>query len=157
MKNSRQQKILELIKEYDIDTQETLITKLRESGFSVTQTTVSRDIRQLNLVKGVTAKGTYKYIAPDSRKESGVPVLNSSITDSVTSIDNACNIVVVKTFPGMANAIAVCVDSLYHEEIVGSVAGDDTILLVTKTYDTASVLAEELKNTFEKNRINGSY
>ncbi len=150
MKNSRQQKILELIKEYDIDTQETLINKLGEAGFSVTQTTVSRDIRQLNLVKGVTSKGTYKYVAPDSRKETGIPVLNSSITDSVTLIDKACNIVVVKTFPGMANAIAVCVDSLYHDEIVGSVAGDDTILLVCKTNEIAEMLAIELGNTFGK-------
>lgn len=150
MKNSRQQKILELIKEFDIDTQETLINKLREAGYCVTQTTVSRDIRQLNLVKGVTSKGSYKYIAPDSRKDTGVPVLSSSITDSVTMIDTACNIVVVKTFPGMANAIAVCVDSLYHDEIVGSVAGDDTILLVSKTAETALTLAVELKDTFGK-------
>ena len=150
MKNSRQQKILELIKEYDIDTQETLMNKLSEAGYVVTQTTVSRDIRQLNLVKGVTSKGTYKYVAPDARRESGMPVLNSAITDSVTKIDSACNIVVIKTFPGMANAIAVCVDSLYHDDIVGSVAGDDTILLVAKTADDASALAATLKETFGK-------
>lgn len=151
MKNARQQKILELINEYDIDTQETLISKLSEEGFNVTQTTVSRDIRQLNLVKGVTAKGTYKYVAPDVRRDSSVPVLNSAITDSVVKIDTACNIVVVKTFPGMANAIAVCVDSLYHDDIVGSVAGDDTILLVVKTADIAETLAITLRSTFGKN------
>ena len=150
MKNTRQQKILELIKKYDIDTQETLINKLYEAGYTVTQTTVSRDIRQLNLVKGVTSKGTYKYIAPEVRKDSGAPVLNSAITDSVTSIDTACNIVVVKTFPGMANAIAVCVDSMYHDDIVGSVAGDDTILLVSKTPERAEMLAEDLKVAFGK-------
>ena len=151
MKNSRQQKILELIKEYDIDTQDTLMRRLAEAGFNVTQTTVSRDIRQLNLVKGLTSKGTYKYIAPDVGRESGIPVLNSAITDSVTRIDSACNIVVVKTFPGMANAIAVCVDSLYHDDIVGSVAGDDTILLVAKTAEAAELLASTLKETFGKN------
>ena len=150
MKNSRQQKILELIKAYDIDTQETLMNKLSEAGFVVTQTTVSRDIRQLNLVKGVTSKGTYKYVAPDVGRESGIPVLNSAITDSVTKIDSACNIVVVKTFPGMANAIAVCVDSLYHEDVVGSVAGDDTILLVTKSAQDAETLCATLKETFAK-------
>ncbi|MBO5906812.1 MAG: arginine repressor [Clostridia bacterium] len=150
MKNSRQQKILELIKEYDIDTQETLIAKLSEAGYTVTQTTVSRDIKQLNLVKGVTAKGTYKYVAPELRRDSTVPVLNSAITDSVTEIDTACNIVVVKTFPGMANAIAVCVDSLFHDKIVGSVAGDDTILLVAKTSEIADSLADTLKGTFGK-------
>ena len=151
MKNARQQKILELISEHDIDTQETLIAKLSEAGFTVTQTTVSRDIRQLNLVKGVTAKGTYKYVAPEVRRDSSVPVLNSAITDSVVKIDTACNIVVVKTFPGMANAIAVCVDSLYHDDIVGSVAGDDTVLLVVKTADIAETLAVTLKSTFGKN------
>ncbi len=150
MKNSRQQKILELIKEYDIDTQETLIVKLSEAGYNVTQTTVSRDIKQLNLVKGVTAKGTYKYVAPEVRRDSAVPVLNSAITDSVTMIDTACNIVVIKTFPGMANAIAVCVDSLFHDNIVGSVAGDDTILLVVKTSEVADTLADTLKGTFGK-------
>lgn len=151
MKNARQQKILELISEHDIDTQETLIAKLSEAGFTVTQTTVSRDIRQLNLVKGVTAKGTYKYVAPEVRRDSSVPVLNSAITDSVVKIDTACNIIVVKTFPGMANAIAVCVDSLYHDDIVGSVAGDDTVLLVVKTADIAETLAVTLKSTFGKN------
>ena len=150
MKNTRQQKILELIKEYDIDTQETLMRHLSEAGFNVTQTTVSRDIRQLNLVKGVTAKGTYKYVAPDAQRESGMPVLNSAITDSVTKIDFACNIVVVKTFPGMANAIAVCVDSLYPDEVVGSVAGDDTILLVARTAEAAEALSVTLKESFGK-------
>ena len=146
MKNARQQKILELISEYDIDTQETLIAKLSEAGFTVTQTTVSRDIRQLNLVKGVTSKGTYKYVAPEVRRDSSVPVLNSAITDSVVKIDTACNIVVVKTFPGMANAIAVCVDSLYHDDIVGSVAGDDTILLVARSEETAHKIAERFRD-----------
>lgn len=150
MKNSRQQKILELIKEYDIDTQETLIARLAEAGYTVTQTTVSRDIKQLNLVKGVTARGSYKYVAPELRRDSTVPVLNSAITDSVTNIDTACNIVVVKTFPGMANAIAVCVDSLFHDKIVGSVAGDDTILLVVKSAEIAESLADTLKGTFGK-------
>ena len=151
MKNGRQQKILELIEKYDIDTQETLIKKLSESGYNVTQTTISRDIRQLNLVKGVTAKGTYKYIVPAvAAKDSSVPILNSAITDSVTKIEAAGNIVVVKTFPGMANALAVCIDSLHHDDIVGSVAGDDTILLVVKDAERAGELENELKDTFRK-------
>lgn len=151
MKNGRQQKILELIEKYDIDTQETLIKKLSENGYNVTQTTISRDIRQLNLVKGVTAKGSYKYIVPTAAvKDNSVPILNSAITDSVTKIQAAGNIVVVKTYPGMANALAVCIDSLHHDDIVGSVAGDDTILLVVKDADSAAELEEELKDTFRK-------
>lgn len=148
MKNIRQQKILELIEKYDIDTQETLITKLRELGFNVTQTTVSRDIRQLNIVKSVSSKGTYKYVVTGIRKDEGVPVLNSAITDSVVKISAAGNIVVIKTYAGMANAIAVCVDSLYHESVIGSVAGDDTILLVVADNEAASVLAAELRKSF---------
>ena len=148
MKSTRQQKILELIEKYDIDTQETLIQKLEEVGFSVTQTTVSRDIRQLKLVKGMTGRGTYKYIVPGVRRDNNAPVLNSALTDSVLKIESARNIVVVKTFPGMANALAVCVDALEQEHIVGSVAGDDTILLVIKNDDIAKEVEEKLKSVF---------
>ena len=152
MKNARQQKILELIEKYDIDTQDTLIKKLKEEGYDVTQTTASRDIRQLNLIKGVSANGSYKYIAPSSviSKENKLPILNSGITDAVVKIEAACNIVVVKTLSGMANAIAVCCDSLSHDNIVGSVAGDDTILLVTKAPEIASELEHELNEIFKK-------
>jgi len=148
MKNARQQAILELIAKYDVDTQDTLIKRLREIGYNVTQTTVSRDIRQLNLVKGVTAKGTYKYVAPSIDRDSNIPVLNSSINASVIKIEAAGNIVVIKTYSGMANAIAVCVDSLHHDDIVGSVAGDDTILLVISDQESAKALSQELRKTF---------
>lgn len=151
MKNARQEKILELIELYDIDTQETLIEKLCEIGINVTQTTVSRDIKQLKLVKGMTGKGTYKYVVPEKKKEANAPVLNSALTDSVVKIESAKNIVVVKTFPGMANALAVCVDTLEHPHIVGSVAGDDTILLVVKDDDTAVLVESKLKSVFGVN------
>ena len=148
MKNARQKKILELIEAYDIDTQDTLIKKLSDAGFAVTQTTVSRDIRQLNLVKASTPKGSYKYVSPDVRATSGAPVLNSALTDAVTNIEAAENIVVIKTFAGMANALAVCVDSLHLPGIVGSVAGDDTILLVIKTRELALEIESELRVSF---------
>lgn len=150
MKNARQQKIMELIEKYDIDTQETLISKLAEVGYTVTQTTVSRDIRQLNLVKGVSARGTYKYVAPNAMKENNVPIPNSAITDAVTKIEPAGNIIVIKSFSGMANAVAVCIDSIHHNDIVGSVAGDDTILLVVKDEKYAVELSEELRKKFGK-------
>ena len=152
MKNARQQKILEIIAKYDIDTQDALIKKLAEEGYTVTQTTASRDIRQLNLIKGVTANGSYKYIAPGSviGSESKAPVLNSAITDAVIRVEAAGHIVVVRTFSGMANAIAVCFDSLRRDDIVGSVAGDDTILLVVKTSEGALRLESELRETFGK-------
>ena len=152
MKNARQKKILELIEKYDIDTQDTLIKKLGEEGYVVTQTTASRDIRQLNLVKGTAANGAYKYIAPGAHmsKESKSPVLNSAITDAVIKIEAAGNIVVVKTYSGMANAIAVCVDALAHDDIVGCVAVDDTILLVVKSAEIANRLEHELVETIRK-------
>ena len=152
MKNVRQQKILELIDKYDIDTQDTLIRKLAEAGFIVTQTTASRDIRQLNLIKGITPNGTYKYVAPGSVmvKEHKIPVLNSAITDSVVKIEAAGNIVVIKTYSGMANAIAICFDSFHRDDIVGNVAGDDTILVVVKTPEGAASFERELKEMFLK-------
>ncbi len=149
MKNARQQKILELIAKYDIDTQEALIEKLKENGVFVTQTTISRDINQLKLVKAVTASGDYKYIIPDVRKESNRTVMNSALTEAVLNIVAAKNIVVVKTLSGMANAIAVCVDSLSHDDIVGSVAGDDTIIVVTSDDDVACQMVENLKDAFK--------
>lgn len=152
MKNARQQKMLEIIELYDVDTQETMITLLNEAGFNVTQTTVSRDIRQLGLVKAISKNGVYKYVAPSVgiRGESSAPVLNSAINDAVIKITPAGNIVVIKTYAGMANAIAVCVDSMYHDKIVGSVAGDDTILLVVYSAEIALNFADELKANFLK-------
>ena len=149
MKNARQQKILELIDTYDIDTQEMMIEKLREVGINATQTTISRDIRELKLVKGMTGKGEYKYVLPGIKRENNTPVLSSVLTDSVVHIEAAGNIVVVKTYPGMANALAVCVDSLEKPHIVGSVAGDDTILLVVRNDDVAREVAKDLKEAFE--------
>ena len=148
MKNTRQQKILELIEIYDIDTQEMMIDKLKEVGINATQTTISRDIRELNLVKGMSGRGNYKYILPGVKKDRNTPVLNSVLTESVVGIEAAGNIVVVKTYPGMANALAVCVDSLEKPHIVGSVAGDDTILLVVRSEEIAIEVANDLKEVF---------
>ena len=149
MKSLRQQKILEIIERNDIDTQEALIEKLKEGGYNVTQTTISRDINQLKLVKAVTASGSYKYIVPDVKRENNRTVMNSALTDAVIKIEAAKNIVVVKTLSGMANAIAVCVDSLNHNEIVRSVAGDDTIIIVTKDDDVAEAMAANLRTAFK--------
>ena len=148
MKNTRQRKILELIEEYEISTQEALIQRLAEHGFESTQTTISRDIRQLPLIKGPTGRGTYKYVAPEVRRGNDAPGHNSALTDAVLKIETAQNIIVVKTMSGMANAIAVCIDSLKIKDIVGSVAGDDTILLVFKTVEKAAEIEAELKNVF---------
>ena len=147
MKNARQTKILELIEIYEISTQEALIEKLKESGYNATQTTISRDIRQLKLIKGPTGRGTYKYVAPTPKKDAA-PVHNSALTDAIISIEAAQNIVIVKTLAGMANAIAVGIDTMKVAGLVGSVAGDDTILLVFKTTEVAHSATIELKETF---------
>lgn len=149
MKNSRQKKILELIEKYDIDTQELMIEKLKEAGINATQTTISRDIRELKLIKGISPSGVYRYVLPTVKRENNAPILNSALTESVTRIEAAGNIVVVKTYPGMANALAVCVDSLEKPHIIGSVAGDDTILLVVRTAEIANDVCRELKEAFE--------
>ena len=148
MKNARQRKILELVEQYDIDTQETLIAKLAEVGIETTQTTISRDIRQLQLAKGITGKGTYKYVLPELKKSGSTPILSSAITDSIIKIETAENIIVIKTFAGMANAIAVCIDSLEYPEIVGCVAGDDTVMLVIKTTAEAPRTEKKLRDIF---------
>ncbi len=148
MKNSRQRKILELVEQYEIDTQETLIQRLAEAGIESTQTTVSRDIRQLGLAKGITERGTYKYVIPELKKTGTSPVLSNALTDSIIKIESAENIIVVKTLSGMANAVAVCIDSLEIEKIVGCVAGDDTILLVIKTSRDAENAEKSLKEAF---------
>ena len=148
MKNARQNKILELIEEYEISTQEALIQKLAEFGFESTQTTISRDIRQLRLIKGPTGRGTYKYVAPEVRRGNDAPGHNSALAEAVIRIEAAQNIIVVKTMAGMANAIAVCIDSLEIKDIVGSVAGDDTILIVMKTCEKADEIETELKRVF---------
>jgi len=150
MKNSRHAKILEIIEEFEIGTQEALIDKLAEYGIKTTQTTISRDIRQLKLVKGPTGMGTYKYVAPKQHNTNVTPIHNSALTDSIVLIDSAQNIVVVKTLSGMANAIAICIESLNLSDIVGTVAGDDTVLIVTRDNGTAEELVEALTTIFEK-------
>ena len=148
MKNARHKKILELVEKNDIETQEMLVEKLHEEGFEVTQTTASRDIRELNLLKVSTGRGTYKYTAPSAIREKKTPVVNSAIPDSIVKIDWAQNIVVVKTLPGMGNAVAVCVDSIESSKVIGSVAGDDTVLIVVRDTELAELVAGELRNAF---------
>ena len=149
MKNQRQQKILEIVAKYDIDTQEALIEKLEQEGVYATQTTISRDINQLKLVKAVTSTGKYKYIVPNVQTVNNKAVMNSTFTEAVLAVRAAKNIVVLKTLSGMANAVAVCVDALGHDDIVGCVAGDDAIIVVTPDDHIAENLERHLKEAFK--------
>lgn len=145
MKIKRQSKILELIKNNDIDTQEKLVDALNMAGFNVTQATVSRDIRELKLTKVSTDDGGVKYaeFSKDSLKIS--ERLIRVFKEGVLSIDYAQNILVIKTINGMAMAVAAALDSMGNTEIIGSIAGDDTIFCVVKTEEKAIKIVEKLK------------
>jgi len=145
MKTRRHTKILELISEYQVDTQEELLRRLKDAGFDVTQATVSRDIKELRLVKILSADGKYRYAnnQEPSRDISGI--FYSLFEDSAIDVDNAMNLVVIKCLTGMANAVCAALDGLRWEKVVGTVAGDDTVLVITKTPETALELKEDLK------------
>ena len=145
MKRIRQEKMLELISKYEIDTQDELIERLRESGFEVTQATVSRDIRELNISKMTTGKGTYRYVLPKQIAPSSNMKFNSALIDALISVDYACNIVVLKTHAGLANAVAVGLDSMHLENILGCVAGDDTIMLVSRSEESAKLISDRFQ------------
>ena len=143
MKTKRHQKILEIIERQAIETQEELLKCLEQAGFVVTQATISRDIRELNLLKGTTADGKYKYIQSGKGKTSPHK-FNHALTDSILSVESAQNLVVVKTYAGLAQAVGTCIDTLQISEMLGCVAGDDTILVVCKTTEQAESIAANL-------------
>lgn len=145
MKSERQERILELISKYEIETQEDMIRRLREEGYRVTQATVSRDLRELKLTKTLTSRGTYRYAVATGRSHAGNVKLNHAMVDSITHVDYSANMVVIKTFPGMAQAVAAAVDSLSMQSILGCVAGDDTILVATRNEDSASEISERIR------------
>lgn len=148
MKSKRQNKILEIVKSNRIETQEELIAKLRESGYEVTQATISRDIRELKLTKVMSETGS-KYIVPQSVADDGQHVYNKALVASIKSVETSLNLVVVRTYPGMANAVAAGIDSLKNDDILGCVAGDDTILVVTKSSDKSAALKSRLEKITE--------
>ncbi|MBQ2827458.1 MAG: arginine repressor [Clostridia bacterium] len=145
MKNRRQGKILELISLYDIGTQEMLMEKLRESGFDVTQATISRDIRELKLARVVTGKGSYKYVPPTVSETTASVKFNGALTESIISVESAVNIVVIKTYPGLAQAVATGIDAVDNSMIIGCIAGDDTIMVVTRDERSAAVVSQNIK------------
>lgn len=145
MKQKRQNKIVELIEKHDIDTQEDLTNRLKTAGFSVTQATVSRDIRELKLSKVPSGTGKQKYIVmktDDSHmNEKYVRVLR----DGLVSMDMAQNILVIKTVSGMAMAVAAALDAMKFPEIVGSIAGDDTIMAAVRSVEDTVIVMEKIQ------------
>ena len=145
MKVSRHAKIIELISQYDIETQEELAEYLNNAGFKVTQATVSRDIRDLKLTKLSVNGGRQKYIVhrqeEDGRSEKYIRVL----CDGFVSMDMAQNILVIKTVAGMAMAVAAAVDAMKWNEVVGCIAGDDTIMCAIRTVEDTAVVMENIR------------
>lgn len=144
MKGNRQKKILEIITRYHIETQDDLIEHLLMEGFSVTQATVSRDIRELQLNKVMTGKGSYRYVAPKKEEMVAGMKINAALVDSIINVDYAQNLVVVHTLPGLAQAVAAGIDNLKLAEVLGCVAGDDTILVAARNESAAKSISERI-------------
>ena len=145
MKVKRHNKILEIISNYNIETQEELIDKLRLANYDVTQATVSRDIRELKLLKVMSETGTYKYVVSGTPHADSKHIYSKAIDGSVRSVEFALNNIVVKTYPGMANAVAARIDSLHDTDILGCVAGDDTIFVVASSTEIAQNIGAKIK------------
>ena len=145
MKNDRQSRILEIIERENVETQEQLQQRLQERGITCTQATISRDIKQLHLVKEPAGQGRYRYTVSSQRSRLNVAdKLRGIFRESIVSIDNAQNIVVIKTMAGLANAAAAAVDSMNVPYMVGSLAGDDTAFLVMRDTESAKSFCEEV-------------
>ena len=145
MKIERQAKILELIVKNEIGTQEELTAYLEEAGFAVTQATISRDIREMKLTKVADSAGKLRYVAFKSTEENMNEKYIRIFLDGFISMDNAQNILVIKTVSGMAMAVAAALDHMDFPEIVGSIAGDDTIMCAVRTIDDTIMIMGKLK------------
>lgn len=148
MKSKRQEKILEIISSKNVETQEELINELKNAGYNTTQATASRDIRQLKLVK-VMSGGTYKYVAPKLEIENSGKY-SQALFASILDIQYALNNVVIKTNPGLAQAVAAGIDALHDSDLLGSVAGDDCIILVSKSEEASVRIIDKIKSIANK-------
>lgn len=148
MKTSRQNAILNLIDSFEIGTQEELCKKLLEEGYKITQATVSRDIRELKLTKMVSESGKQKYVRvfSDKQEKNDTNTNNTIIKEGISSVETAMNMIVVKAKPGLAPAVGSAVDAMKLPELVGSIAGDDTLLCITKTEADAESLLRKFEN-----------
>lgn len=150
MKKSRHQKIKELVEQFEIETQEELADKLKAAGYAVTQATVSRDIRELKLSKVPLGDGRQKYTilihSDHYLSDKYIRVLK----DGFVSMDKAQNILVVKTVSGMAMAVAAAIDAMKLKEIVGSIAGDDTIMMAVRTVEDTEIVMEKIQTVIEE-------
>ena len=149
MKTKRQTKMLELIKKHDIETQEELSNYLQKEGYQVTQATVSRDIRELKLTKVAMSNGRQKYAALTEANEDLSEKYTRVFRDAFVSMDMAQNILVIKTVSGMAMAVAAAIDAMHLHEIVGCIAGDDTIMCAVRSVDDTIAVMSRLRKLVE--------
>lgn len=145
MKISRHSKILEIIENNQIETQEELAEQLKESGINVTQATVSRDIKELRLIKVLSDDGNYKYAAMKEQNTMLTERLFKTFAETVMSIDHSGNIIVVKTFSGAAHAAGEAIDAFDIKDIIGSVAGDNTIFILVRHIENVPIIMEKFK------------
>lgn len=145
MKSKRQQEILRIIEEKTVETQDQLLSELRACGMQATQATISRDIKELHLLKEPVGNGTYHYIRAIGRHTHNFAGrLRNIFKEGVTSFDVAQNIVVIKTMPGLASAAGAAIDGMEIEDLVGSLAGDDTAILIMRTNEAAELFCDEI-------------
>ncbi len=145
MKIARHSKIIDLINQYDIETQEELAAKLQEAGFAVTQATVSRDIRELKLMKIAKPDGGSRYTVMGQRDSQNSEKYIRVLKDAFLSMEMAQNILVIKTVSGMANAAGAALDNMNYSEVVGCIAGDDTIACINRSTDDTIILMDKIK------------
>lgn len=147
MKSKRQAKIMEIISNCNVETQEQLLAELQAAGFSSTQATISRDIKELRIVKELTSLGTYRYTT-GSREVSGTfsNRLNTIFRECVTSFDYAQNIIVIHTLPGLANAAASALDAMSRSVVLGTLAGDDTVIAIMRDTNSAAAFCGEIRS-----------
>jgi len=143
MKSARQTAILSLVEQHDMKTQEELASKLKERGFVVTQATVSRDIKELRLLKVLSPAGGYKYATADQAEHGISERFVRMFVDSVISINHSGNIVVIKTLAGSANVAGEAIDSMRWPEILGTLSGDNTIMVVVRSEEDAPLIVEK--------------
>ena len=147
MKSQRQAKIMEIISTQNVETQEQLLAALQQAGFRGTQATISRDIKELRIVKELSNLGTYRYTAPSSEMDGTFSTrLNTIFRECVVSFDYAQNIVVIRTLPGLASAAGSAIDAMNMSLVVGSLSGDDTVMVVMRDTNAAAAFCGEIKN-----------
>lgn len=141
-KGQRHIKIREIIVNREIETQDEIVNNLKQAGFNVTQATISRDIKELHLVKVPMQDGRYKYSLPADQRFNPLQKLKRSLMDCFVSIDKANNLIVMKTLPGNANSVGALIDNLDWNEIIGTICGDDTILIICRLAEDTPVLSK---------------